>query len=403
MGKMNAMRLFSMPRPVLQLLLAFLLTSPPVGASPNPHPSEQAGFTFDELFARYDCAGTACGYYGQLCCPVGQGCYTDTNTIVSCTSTAAAAAGSGYWQYYTTTYTQTDLKTITATMSTYVGGVGVATAPAAGATCVPNYQLNESPCGPICCSSNQYCFAQGQCAPAANSGSSGLYNTPTAGNGGGATQTPGAPVRGTTSGVTTTTATASPTTTVPFIPPVATGANVTVTGAEATSGGGGLSGGAIAGIVIGVLAALLILGFILFCCCLKGMIDGCLACFGIGGRKKSRRTEVEEYERYSHHTSGGQRRTWYGAPIRTSRPEPIKEKKSGGGNMLAILGGLAGLWAILGLKRRHENKERREREDEYTEYSYSEDYYTSASKWLNFSQKIEETWGANQIFFSSYR
>jgi hypothetical protein len=144
------------------------------------------------------------------------------------------------------------------------------------------------------------------------------------------------------------------------------------------SASSGLSGGAIAGIVIGVLLALGLLGFILFCCCVKGLIDGCLACFGFG--KKKRVTEVDEYERHSHHTSGGPKRTWYGAPIRTSKPA---SKKSGGGfNILAVLGGLGALWAILGLKRRHDKEEKKqERINEgYSEYSYSEDYYTSASK-----------------------
>jgi hypothetical protein len=145
----------------------------------------------------------------------------------------------------------------------------------------------------------------------------------------------------------------------------------------------GLSGGAIAGIVIGVLLGLGLLGFILFCCCVKGLIDGCLACFGFGKKKKERVTEVDEYERYSHHTSGGPKRTWYGAPIRTSKPAPKKEHHEGR-NILAVLGGLGALWAILGLKRRHDKQERKDerRSEGYSEYSYSEDYYTSASKFL---------------------
>jgi hypothetical protein len=140
----------------------------------------------------------------------------------------------------------------------------------------------------------------------------------------------------------------------------------------------GLSGGAIAGIVIGVLLGLGLLGFIIFCCCVKGLIDGLLACFGFG-KKKQRVTEIDEYERYSRHSSGGPKRTWYGAPIRTSKPAPKKDHD--GRNILAVLGGLGALWAILGLKRRHDKQERKERSEGYSEYSYSEDYYTSASKY----------------------
>jgi hypothetical protein len=157
-----------------------------------------------------------------------------------------------------------------------------------------------------------------------------------------------------------------------------TGANVTLSGME-VSASSGLSGGAIAGIVIGVLLGLGLLGFILFCCCVKGLIDGCLACFGFG-KKKERVTEVDEYERYSHRTSGGPKRTWYGAPIRTSKP--ASKKDHDGRNILAVLGGLGALWAILGLKRRHDKQERKDdrKSEGYSEYSYSEDYYTSASK-----------------------
>lgn len=361
------MRLQSIPRALAHLTTVALFTSQWALANPNPHASELAGFSYNELFARYDCAGTPCGVTNQYCCTGGSACVTDINTKALC---VAPTATNGYYSYYTTTYTQTDLKTVTAVMSTYIGGA------AASPTAVCTYAIGQKPCGPICCASDQYCFQLGQCMAADFGGSSGYYSTAM----GTATATPGAPLRPTSVGTTTATTTAAPTATVPFIPPVATGANVTVTGEITTNNG--LSGGAIAGIVIGVLAALLLLGLILFCCCLRGLIDGCLACFGCGGRK-SRRTEVEEYERYSHHTSGGQRRTWYGAPVRTSsRPAPKKSHE--GRNILGVLAGLGALWAILGLKRRHDNKERKN-EDAYTEYSYgSTSYYsetgTSPSK-----------------------
>ncbi|KAF2172931.1 hypothetical protein M409DRAFT_49438 [Zasmidium cellare ATCC 36951] len=355
------MRFHQAPRPLLQLITTILLSPKPTLAYPN-------GFSLNELFGR---ACTPCGYYNQLCCSAGEACYTDANSIASCTANGgsqATAASGGYWQYYTTTYVQTDLETITSTMSSYLSGAG-ATAAATAGTCT--WALNEQACGSTCCKSGEYCFDPNtsDCRPAAGGGSSGYYSSYTsAGN------TAGAPIRPTSSGQTVITATVSPTTTVPFSTPVATGANVTVTG-EQSSGGGGLSGGAIAGIVIGVLAGILLLALICFYCCLRGLLDGCLACFGLGKRK--RRVEVEEYERRSHHASGGGGgRTWYGAAKPATRVDRERRENHTGRNLLGIGAGLAALWAILGLKRRRENR----RDEKYSEYSYSSDYYTSASE-----------------------
>lgn len=340
-------------------------------ANPNPHERELAGFSFNELFARWDCSGTACGTDGQFCCTAGTSCTTNAANIAGCANapaTQAAAGGAGgSWQYYTSTWVETGLVTRTSIWSSYIGG-----AAATGIAC--NYALNESPCGSICCASNQYCFSkeQSQCAANGGGGSSGAgaatYVNPGA--------TAGAPIRPTSSGQLTVTATRGPTTTVPFMEPVATGANVTVTGME-DGGGGGLSGGAIAGIVIGVLAGLALLALLCFCCCIKGLLDGCLACFGLGGRKKRRRTEIDEYERYSHHSGGGGGRTWYGAARPPARVDRRDDRKSSNGkNLLGLGAGLAALWAVLGLKRQRDNRKNNEK---YSEYSYSSDYYTSAS------------------------
>ena len=176
------------------------------------------------------------------------------------------------------------------------------------------------------------------------------------------------------------TETGTPTTTVAFETPVATGAEVGLTESEG-GGGGGLSGGAIAGIVIGTLLGLALLGLLCFYCCIRGLFAAFLALFGIG-KKKQRRTEVEEYERYSHHGSGRHSgagaaaaggRTWYGAAARPSRPERKDDSKK---KLLGVGAGLAGLWAVLGLKRRHD---RRHDDEKYSEYSYSSDYYTNTS------------------------
>ncbi|KAF2207505.1 hypothetical protein CERZMDRAFT_88530 [Cercospora zeae-maydis SCOH1-5] len=358
----------------LHQLAAVLLLAPTFTlANPSPHERALAGFAFNELFARWDCSGSLCGSDSQYCCTAGTSCTTDAANIAGCASAPVTQApvgsggGGGAWQYYTTTWVETGLVTRTSVWSSYIGG-----AAATGIAC--NYALNESPCGSICCASDQYCFSkeQSQCASNGNSGSSGAgaatYVAPGA--------TAGAPIRPTSSGQLTVTATRGPTTTVPFMEPVATGANVTITGME-EGGGGGLSGGAIAGIVIGVLAGLALLALLCFCCCIKGLLDGCLACFGLGGRKKKRRTEIDEYERYSHHSGGGGGgRTWYGAARPPARVDRRDERKSSSGkNLLGLGAGLAALWAVLGLKRQHDKKN----SEKYSEYSYSSDYYTSAS------------------------
>lgn len=368
------MRFHQTPRPLLQLVTTILLAPRLTYA----FPAELGAVSFNDLFAR-DCAGTPCGSENQYCCAHGSACVTQAN-VALCTANSGgqvtqAAGGDGSWKYYTTTYVETDLVTRTSIWSSYMGGGG-AVATAGSVPC--NYALHEVACGSICCTSQQYCYKDGQCADASNGGSSAFYSsTPGA--------TAGPPVRPTSSGQTTVTRSVSPTTTVPFMTPVATGANVTVTGMEQTGGGGGLSGGAIAGIVIGVLAGLLLLGLICFYCCLKGLLDGCLACFGLGGRKNRRRTEIEEYERHSrhshhgsHYAGGGGGRTWYGAARPPARVDRHSRRESNSNkNLLGVGAGLAALWAVLGLKRKRDN---RRRNDEKSEYSYSSDYYTSASE-----------------------
>lgn len=374
------MRFHLTPRPLLHLITTFLLTPRLVVSNPLTASSLQAGFGYNELFARYECGGQLCGWENQLCCTGGSHCYTDSNDEAQCGATAAAsyssAAGGGYWVYVTTTTVMTNYETVTTVLSSFVAGASSyapAASASASATVQCNYALNQSPCGNICCKSGQYCAYLGQCSAAAAEETT----ITTASGASAASATPGAPIRPTSSGVVVVTATKSPTTTVPFETPVATGANVTMTATHDHSGG--LSGGAIAGIVIGVLIALAILALVCFYCCLKGLLDGCLALFGLGGKKRRRTTEVEEYERHTHHSSRGDGggRTWYGAskPSRVERRD--KRESNVGRDMLGVGAGLAGLWAILGMKRR---SNRRKNEEKYSEYSYSSDYYTSASE-----------------------
>lgn len=372
-----------LPRALLQLVTAILL-APHVAAKPQPHPSRAAGFNFKELFARIDCAGEVCGWTGQVCCPSGQACYTNAASQAVCTPSTGngpMTGSGGYWEYYTTTFVETDLVTRTTVMSSYIG-VGAASAtPTASNGLDCKFALNETPCNDICCASGQYCSnpgqSKGQCVAAAGGGSSGYYSTYTAGQTATNGATAVAPIRPTTSAGRTVTATSGPTTTIPFVTPVATGANITLT-EDQMDGGGGLSGGAIAGIVIGVIVGLLLLFLLIACCCFKALLDTILACFGCG-RKRRSRVEVEEYERHSHHSrhGGGGGRTWYGAaakpPTRVDRRDSSKGKK-----LLGAGAGLAALWAVLGLKRKHDG---RRNDEKYSEYSYSSDYYTSASEY----------------------
>ena len=360
---------------LLPLISTILLAPSLTSAFPPLDP----GVPYSQLFERGECGGQACGWNGQVCCEVGFACYTDSSNQAQCSSTAAGSAqtaAAGQWNYITTTYVETDLQTITSTISSYVAGGGGWAQPTSEAC---DYTVNETPCGATCCASNEYCYTEGFCKPAANGGSSAyytsyystMYET---------TNSAGVPLRPTSSTLIIVTETGTPTTTVAFETPVATGAEVGLTESEG-GGGGGLSGGAIAGIVIGTLLGLALLGLLCFYCCIRGLFAAFLALFGIG-KKKQRRTEVEEYERYSHHGSGRHSgagaaaaggRTWYGAAARPSRPERKDDSKK---KLLGVGAGLAGLWAVLGLKRRHD---RRHDDEKYSEYSYSSDYYTNTS------------------------
>ncbi|KAL1629296.1 hypothetical protein SLS56_005400 [Neofusicoccum ribis] len=313
------------------------------------------------------CAGTVCGWSGQLCCESGETCYTDANNQAQC-GAATAVTGTGYWQYWTSTWTETDTVTKTQVYSSWNGAGGGATVSvqATGTSITCNWDQGESSCGSICCASDQYCQLSGQCAAAGVSNSPGVSATGT-----GASYS--APVRPTSGTLITITATAGATTTVPFETPVATGATAPVSAGE-SGGGGGLSGGAIAGIVIGVLAGILLLALLCLFCCAKAAFDGILAIFGLG-KKRRRSTEyVEEYHRHS--AGGGSRHSgWYGAGDRPARPPP---KKSGLG-MGALLGSLGAAGALFGLKKKRESRyDDKTTTTDVSSYYYSD--YTSSSK-----------------------
>lgn len=307
-----------------------------------------------------------CGYNDWLCCGSGQTCSTNSNNEAVCLDGGSGeggggGGGGGQFQYYTTTYvtTETDVSTITSVWSSHIA------AATSSGSCQPS--LGETPCGNDCCDASSVCV-ENQCVV----GSSSEVGTATATATG--TEAPTPPVRGTSNGFTTVTETSAPTTTQGFLAPVATNGS-TVIGVHASSGEG-LSGGAIAGIVVGVIAGVFLLLLVCACLCCRGAIDGLLALFGLGPRR--RRKETTTYvDRYSHHSHGNrpEGRTWFGT--RPSRPEG-SEKKSGWSTWATIGIILGALALCLGLKR-HKDHEEKSDYSYPTSYSYYSDYYTSTS------------------------
>ncbi|EKV04783.1 cell differentiation protein RCD1 [Penicillium digitatum] len=306
-----------------------------------------------------------CGYNDWLCCEADQTCTTNSAQEAVCAN--GGSSGSGGYQYFTTTYTltNTDQTTVTSVWSSQI------TAPPSTGTC--RVDLGETKCGSTCCEAAQEC-SEGQCVAESSS----IVAVTATGTGGGSEATP--PVRGTTNGATTVTATSAPTTTEGFTAPVGTdGADLI--GSKAASSGG-LSGGAIAGIVIGSIIGAFLLALLCACICFKGVLDGLLAALGIG--KKRRRQETtyieERHSRHSRHSNGSRPpppppppagwQTWFGTRPAEGGSEVSEKEDSkwGLGTIAIILGALA---LCLGLKRKRD----REHDDDKTESSYPSSYY----------------------------
>jgi hypothetical protein len=338
-----------LPLALASFLYLLVSQSSHVSAGPVP-PEDEVQNNLDWIKHIFDrqaaCAGVYCGVSSQYCCVGGQACYTDSNTVARCGAPTAAPAANNGWQYFTTTYVRTDLVTVVSTYSTYIAPVATVTVPTLiQSTAICNPQ-NQQGCGAICCN-----LAVETCAVAGRCTSYGAMTVPV-------TTTYSAPLRPTSNGVTTITAVVTPTTTQPFQTASTAGASSPATPLSATTSNPGLSPGAIAGIVIGVLAGIIILITICFCCILKKGLDGLLDLFGLRNkRRRSERVEVTE-ERYSRHGSASRREThggWFGGGGKKSTR--VTEKKSSGlakeGGILAGLAlGLAGLWALLGMRRK---------------------------------------------------
>ena len=365
------MKLSRAPRSLLSIVI-LLAISQTLSAKPVP-PDVPFGEIANAIFLQKRCANP-CGYNG-LCCGSGQQCYTDSSNEAQCGgSTAApsatAQANGGQWQYYTTTYVETDLATHVSTYSSYISAVTVqAATPASAAAPATTSQLQCSsgcmPCGSICCSSGQFCAWAGQCSAGTGDVSSSAYGSYLASS---TSQTYSAPLRPTTGATTSTsTSTSSASATVPFQTPVGTAGNI-IYGTGTTNTNAGLSGGAIAGIVIGVIAGIALL--LLFCCFACG-VAGVRSLFGGGRRNRRDTTYVHESHHSGHGSGGASRPGWWGAQTRPARTRPP------GGAIGPIAAGLGALALALGLKRRHDRKRRSEYSSESSDYSY---YDTSESK-----------------------
>ena len=332
----------------LLLLGAILLQ--PLTTVASPFPVHFAG-----LILRERACESPCGYYGQLCCSSSEECGTDSNGHAVCLASFEQRNNNGQWEYWTTTYVQTDYVTITSTGSSWVA------APTSdNGQCKPS--LGETECGWTCCSASESCNA-GECVEVGNSP---IETAPA----------PTPPLRPTDTTGATITPTPPPGPTVPFIPPIGTDGSDGSEQPMPSEDGGGLSGGAIAGIVIGSLAGAAILLLLCCCLCVGTCVDRARGLLGLKGGSHSS-SYTGSSSRSSRHG-----RTWFGAG--PARPRPKKEKKSGlfglGGmtTLALILGSIA---VLLGLKKKKEN--RSEKSDTYytgsSYYTYSYSGSSSSS------------------------
>ncbi|KAI1763450.1 hypothetical protein GGR53DRAFT_367911 [Hypoxylon sp. FL1150] len=347
----------------LRPILLSLLFSNLVVAHPYPHDDlKDAGFGY--LMPR-DCA-SYCGTDNQYCCSDGESC-TTVGSVASCAAGTAA---------YTTTWTET--RTYTSTISSYVGPTTAASGGENGQDCVPPDGSGQIACGKICCASYQYCAYEGQCLPNVSAGSGSWTQWTTVGV---ITTQYSAPYRVTgsstivqTSASTTGTAASETSTSTTTPVPVA-------------STSGGLSGGAIAGIVIGTIAGVALLILLCFCCIVRGLWGVFAGLFG-GGRKKKETERIEVIE--EHYSRRGSRhgsaygasaaaarpahRTWFGGGGgRPASAAPRKEKKSSGAGWMAA--GLGAAALLLGLRR---DDKRRSNSHKPPRSDFGSSYYTDS-------------------------
>ncbi|KFY23780.1 hypothetical protein V493_05642 [Pseudogymnoascus sp. VKM F-4281 (FW-2241)] len=354
--------------PLILSLTLLTTTITPALAGPYPrnaaHDYNGAGFLMPRQCDSY------CGFGDAYCCSAGQVCTTNAANVAACVApTAGAGSGGGgggggndgSWNYYTTTIVDAVETTRVVTMSSFINAPAKSEPYIAQSTAVCYAPLIS--CGTICCSTGQKCYTSGQCRPDDGSG------------GGGGTLTggpePTAPVKGTSVIATT----VPVTTTQGFVAPVeTTDSSETVTTSKSK-----LSGGAIAGIVIGVIAGVIILLLLCACCCLSAGIKGVWHL--IAGKKKDSRRDSDS-RRHSGHYGGSaasRREThggWFGGavPSKSGRGSRYDEKHNSHKKEAGLAGiglALAALWAGMKFKKNKKEDRRRQSGSYYTSYTES--------------------------------
>lgn len=350
----GTMRFSQAPSTLLSLLLVALSNIDTAQAWPL---LGELDFSF--LQGRDTCA-SYCGAESQFCCTAGQACTTNQQNVAACVAatSVAVATGAGGVPLYTTTWTETDLLTKTSTAYSYPATSAATVVAPAPTAAICTTSLGQTSCGSLCCAEGQVCAAANSCSAYASSWT--YFQTTSEA----ASSSYSAPLRPTSAGVSTATSVVPATTTQPFInPATASGSSLPITSSSSSNG---LSPGAIAGIVIGTIAGIILLILICFCCIVRAGFSGLLALFGLGKSRRRSTERIETVERYSRHGSGTASRRdahtgWFGmggrAKPASSRITSEKKKKSGGfGGMGAVGAGLLGLAVVLGLKRKHDKK-----------------------------------------------
>lgn len=367
-------------------------------ATANPYPKDDLHNTLSYGFLQDPICASYCGLQNEYCCSGGEVC-TTSGSVAGCASvTVATKVATIYprqdesWSYYTSTWTETE--TYTSTFSSYWA------AATATATCIAQAQ-GETSCGTICCASNQYCAYAGQCSALAAGGGGGgtttatteawtTYSTTMTTSGSTITTQYSAPYR-----VTGTGSTGTQTGTIESATSTGSGNGTAV---ATGTGGSNLSGGAIAGIVIGVLAGVVLLLAVCACCIMRGLWHGLLALLGLGPKKRDRsrdrETVIVEEERYSRrgssHANRNSHNSWFarnparsaaGESRRTS--EKVKVKDSNQASWWGA-GALGTLLLLLGLRRDKKRRsstaaKRSSRARSEVSSSYFSDSYTASS------------------------
>ncbi|KAI8956348.1 hypothetical protein F4801DRAFT_586400 [Xylaria longipes] len=353
------MRLSQPPLPLLSLLFTSL-----TAAVPYPRDSLRDngfGYLMSQECSEY------CGAKNELCCSANEACYTSAGTP-TCTGLTHLLVD----RDYTTTWTETH--TYTSTISSWYVPTTTAGVGSDGGPCVPPAGSGQIECGPICCANWQYCAYEGQCL--ANPGFSTWTEVVTTGTY--VTTQFSAPYRPT-SGPSATQS--SPTGT--FASATESASNTSP--AAVSTANNSLSGGAIAGIVVGTIAGVILLLLLCFCCIARGLWGVVAGIFG-GGKKRrgSERIEVTE-ERYSRHGSASAaarpaHRTWFGG--RGGRPSTAasrKEKKSSGSGLGWLVAAIGAIALLLGLRRGDKRKPNNRQSRSDWSSSYYSDSFTATS------------------------